>query len=35
LAKEAGMDHFLEKPFVLADFMKLIDSAPVSASQNK
>jgi CheY-like chemotaxis protein len=24
LAKEAGMDHFLEKPFVLADFMKLV-----------
>jgi hypothetical protein len=24
LAKEAGMDHFLEKPFVLADFMKVI-----------
>jgi DNA-binding response OmpR family regulator len=24
LATEAGMDHFLEKPFVLADFMKLL-----------
>jgi hypothetical protein len=25
LAKEAGMDHFLEKPFVLADFMKVLE----------
>ena len=24
LAKEAGMDHFLEKPFAVADFVKLV-----------
>ena len=33
-AKDAGMDYFIEKPFVMADFLKVLDacSADCSAS---
>jgi CheY-like chemotaxis protein len=31
-AKDAGMDYFIEKPFVMADFLKVLDACSADCS---